>query len=121
MMYLVTLDISQNKCPSCFSLLRSQNFMAKEWNTLPFSWRQFNNCGALGKLVPFVQFKLKNFTKLHDKNVEKNIVVLQNVSFIQSMYEVLFTPTHRKEKFLNLSPAYVSKLCCKEKYVGLFV
>ena len=64
--------------------------------------------------------KLKNLAKRHDKNVEKSIVVLKNVSFIQPMK--FFLLMHIKKKnYFNLSPVYVSKLCCKEEYVGLFV
>ena len=46
--------------------------------------------------------KLKNHAKRHGKNKEKSVVVRQNVS---------------KKIYFNLSPVYISKLCCKEEYV----
>ena len=38
---------------------------------------------------------------------------------VYTTYEVLFTPTHQKKIYFNLSSLYISKLCCKEEYVLL--
>ena len=66
--------------------------------------------------------KLKDFAKCHDKNVEKSVFVLQNVSFIQPIQRTCTKFfLHRKENYHNLSPVYISKLCWKEEYVRLFV
>ena len=62
-------------------------------------------------------WKLKNFAKRHDKNVEKSVVVLL---FIQPMKFFLLLHIEKKDYF-KLSLVYILKLCCKDEYMQLFV
>lgn len=68
-------------------------------------------------------YKLKIFAKHHHKNVGKNVVILQNVSFIQLVK--FFLPLHIENKCcFNLSSVYILKLYNKfnkEELLWLFV
>ena len=81
MMNLVTLDISQGKFPTRFSLLRSQTFIkgrihchslgSSSMITLIRSLESSVNMESSDNTC-----KLKIFAKRHDKDVEKSVLVL---------------------------------------------
>ena len=53
--------------------------------------------------------KLKNFTKRHDKNEERRVIVLQNVSFIQSMKFFLLLRIEKKNILICLHFTYQNR------------